>query len=173
MEAKILVAYATTHGSTQEVAEAVASALRHREMTVDLLPLRSVRSLAGYQAVVLGAPIYMFHVHKDLTRFLSQHRKELSQGLPVAIFAGGPFGEDLEKELQDVRAQFEKELAQFPWLKPAAVEIVGGKHDPAHLRFPWNLIPALRQMPPADRRDWNAIQAWASSLPEQLQPAAA
>jgi len=29
----------------------------------------------GYTAVVLGAPIYMFHWHKDVLHFLSQHGK--------------------------------------------------------------------------------------------------
>ena len=47
---------------------------------------------------------------------------------------------------------------------------VGGRFDPAHLRFPWNLIPALKNMPASDLRDWEAIRAWAGSLVEQFQP---
>lgn len=170
MEIKVLVAYASTHGSTQEVAEAVAATLREYELTVDLQPARNVRTLDGYRAVVLGAPLYMFHLHKDAVRFLSQHRKALTGGLLIAIFAGGPIETSDEKGWQEVRKQLDQELAKFPWLKPVAVEVVGGRFDPARLRFPWNLIPALRQMPPSDLRDWEAIHRWASSLAQKLQP---
>jgi menaquinone-dependent protoporphyrinogen oxidase len=48
--------------------------------------------------------------------------------------------------------------------------VIGGKFDPNRLRFPWNLLPALRNMPPSDLRDWEAIRAWASRLALALQP---
>ncbi len=171
MEYKVLVAYASTHGSTQEVVEAVAAALREQELTIELQPARNVRILDGYRAVVLGAPLYMFHLHKDALRFLSRHRIALSSGLPIAIFAGGPIASDEEKEWQEVRKQLDRELAKFPWLKPVTVEVVGGRFDPDRLHFPWNLIPALRRMPASDLRDWEAIHHWASELAAQLQPA--
>ena len=176
MENKVLVAYASTHGSTQEVAESVAKTLREYGLLVDLELARSVRTLAGYQAVVLGAPIYMFHLHKDAFRFLSRHNKALTGGIPIAIFAGGPFasGDDEasqdEKVWQEVHKQLDQELAKFPWLRPVSIEIVGGKHTPANLSFPWNLIPALKQMPASDLRDWVEIRAWAESLAVQFQP---
>ena len=162
MKEKVLVAYASTYGSTQEVAEAIAAALRESGLEVDFQSMRKVQSLAGYGAVVLGAPLYIMRWHKDGRRFLAQHRDAL-KGLPVAVFALGPFHDD-EKEFQEVRAQLDKELAKFPWLTPAATQIFGAKFDPTKLRFPWNLVPALKQMPASDIRDWAAIRAWADSL---------
>lgn len=170
METKVLVAYASTNGSTQEIAEVIAATLRENGLTVDLQPMRKVRSLQEYRAAVLGAPLYMFHWHKEALKFLPQHRKTLMER-PVAIFAGGPFSSGDEKEWQEVRRQLEQELAKFPWLTPVAVEIVGGKFDPAKLRFPLNLIPALKHMPASDLRDWPAIRSWASSLTAKLQHA--
>jgi len=168
METKVIVAYTTTYGSTQEIAEVISETLRTQGLAVDLQPIRNVRILEGYSAVVLGAPLYMFHWHKDALRFLSQHRKILEDNLPVAIFAGGPFGEGDENTWQEVRTKFDLELAKFPWHTPISIEIVGGKFDPAKLRFPYNLIPALKKMPASDLRDWVAIRAWASSLAAQL-----
>ena len=167
MSGSILVAYATRYGSTQEVAEAVAAAIREDGQTVDCRPAKEVRSLDGYTAVIVGAPLYMFHWHKDAKSFLSQHRQGL-MARPVAVFAMGPL-KDEAKDWQDVRAQLEKELAGFPWLAPVAAEVFGGKHDPAKLTFPHNLIPALKQMPACDIRDWTAIRAWAIGLAAKLQ----
>jgi menaquinone-dependent protoporphyrinogen oxidase len=172
MEEKVLVAYVSTHGSTQEVAEVIASTLRDQGLAVEVQPARKVRTLAGYRAVVLGAPLYMFHLHRDARHFLSRYRVDLTGGLPLAIFAGGPTGKGDEEEWQMVRKQLADDLAKFTWLKPAAVEVIGGRFDPQHLHFPWNLIPALKNMPATDFRDWPAIRTWAASLatpgPKQL-----
>jgi menaquinone-dependent protoporphyrinogen oxidase len=168
MSTSVLVGYATRYGSTQEVAEAVAATLRECGLAVDIQPMRQVRTLAGYSAVVLGAPLYMFRWHKDARRFLSRHREALTQR-PVAVFALGPVHDPYdEKEWQDSRSQLDKELAKFPWFTPVALEMFGGKFDPAKLRFPINLLAG--QEPASDVRDWTAIRAWASNLAAQLEP---
>jgi menaquinone-dependent protoporphyrinogen oxidase len=165
----ILVGYATSYGSTQEVAEAVAVTLRERGLEVDIQPVRKVRTLTGYSAVVLGAPLLMFRWHKDALRFLSRHRKALME-LPVAVFALGPVHDPYdEQEWQDSRAQLDKELAKFPWLTPVALEMFGGKYDPDKLRFPINLFAG--QEPASDLRDWTAVRAWASDLAAKLESA--
>src|SRR5215469_6472989 len=169
MSAPILVAYATRYGSTQEVAEAIAATLRERGIAVDIAPMHEARELEGYRAVVLGAPLYMFRWHKDALHFLARHRAALT-ARPVAVFALGPFHAD-EKEFQAVGEQLEKELAKFPWLTPTAITIFGGKFDPQTLTFSHNLVPALKNMPASDVRDWTAIHAWASNLATELQPA--
>jgi len=165
---KVLVAYASTHGSTQEIAEFIANALRESGLVVDVQQARSVKSLQGYDAVVLGAPLYMFRWHADAPRFLSRHKKAIGSGIPVAIFAGGPMDKGDEEEYRGAREQLDKELAKFPWFKPARVEIVGGRFEPTQLRFPYNLIPALKQIPASDLRNWDAIHAWAGSLAAQF-----
>jgi len=169
MSASVLVAYASRYGSTQEVAEVVAAVLSEHGLEVNLLPMREVRTLEGYGAVVLGTAIYMFRLHKDARRFLARHHDALAER-PVAIFAMGPINND-EKEWQGVREQLAKELAQFPWFNPVAHEIFGGVFDPVKLRFPYNLIPALKRLPASDIRDWTAIRAWAHDLAAKLQPA--
>lgn len=167
MSASVLVGFATRSGSTREVAEAIAAVLREDGLVVTCEPLRQVRTVEGYGAVVLGAPLYMFRWHKDALRFLSRHRQALT-ARPAAVFALGPFHVD-EKEFQDARGQLDKELLKFPWFTPVATEVFGGKFDPATLRFPMNLLPALKQMPASDIRDWAAIRAWAHGLAAQFQ----
>lgn len=166
MATSILVGYATRYGSTQKVAEAIATTLRECGLAVDLEPVHQVRVLAGYSAVVLGAPLYMFRWHKHALRFLSRHRQALAE-LPVAVFALGPVHDPHdEEEWQSSRAQLDKQLAKLPWFAPVDRQIFGGKFDPAVFRFPINLLAG--QEPASDIRDWEAIHAWAKTLPGKL-----
>ena len=168
MSDSVLVAYATRYGSTQEVAEAIGETLREEGLGVEVQPLRDVRTLAGYDAVVLGAALYMYRWHKDARRFLSRQREALS-ALPVAVFALGPVKDPRdEEEWRNSQDQLDGELAKHAWLKPVAVEILGGKFDPATLRFPMNLFAGSE--PASDIRDWGAIRAWASGLADKLWP---
>ena len=169
MSTSVLVGYATRHGSTQEVAEAVAETLRDSGLAVDVQPVGEVRSLDGYSAVVLGAPLYMYRWHKDARRFLSRQRKALAERA-VAVFALGPVHDPHdEEEWQDSWSQLNKELAKYPWFRPVALEMFGGKFDPELLRFPINVMAG--QEPATDIRDWAAIRDWASNLPALLEPA--
>jgi menaquinone-dependent protoporphyrinogen oxidase len=172
MENKVLVAYASKYGSTQEVADVVAVTLRERGLEVDLQHMRKVRTLVGYSAAVLGAPFYFGQWLKDAQKFLAQHREALSKQ-HVVVFALGPTHGD-EQERQGARTQLDKEIAKFPWLTPVALVMFGGKYNPAKLRFPDSLIASLpasplHGLPASDVRDWTAIRSWANSLPAKLQ----
>ena len=162
MAGKVLVAFATRYGSTQEVAEAVAGTLREHGLEIDLEPARDVRRLEGYDGVVLGAPLMMHHLHKDAARFLTRHKGALL-GLSVALFALGPVHDPHdEQEWQGSRDQLDQELAKWAWLEPVAVEVLGGKFDPSLLRFPLNKLAGSASA--SDIRDWEAIRAWAGGL---------
>jgi menaquinone-dependent protoporphyrinogen oxidase len=162
MTSSILVVYATQHGSTQEVAEAIAETLRTHELQVEIHPAREVQTLEGYSAVVLGAPIYTGHWNKDALKFLARHHKALT-GKPVAIFALGPLS-TTEDDWRSARQQLDHALAKAPWLQPVAIEMFGGVIDPAKLHFPFNRMPA------GDARNWTEIRVFADKLATTLQP---
>lgn len=163
--ASVLVAYATKYGSTKEVAEAVAEQLRSHGLTVEVQPAGEVTSVDGYSAIVLGAAFYYFHMLRDAHRFLKHNRKALAQ-VPVAVFGMGPF-EDKPEDFADVREQLDKALAKHEWFTSVATAVFGGAFDPTKLRFP-DANPAVKKMPHADIRDWDAIRAWADSLSERF-----
>jgi len=166
MTAKVLVTFATKAGSTQEIAEAISTRLREKGLKVDIQPMKKVSDISGYSAIVLGAPMYMFHLIKDAPQFLSRFRKTLIEK-PTALFSLGPFN-DTEKDWAGVHENFEKEMAKFPWLKPVSTEVFGGKFDPTKLTFPFNVLPGLKQMPASDIRDWTKIQEWADELAKKF-----
>ncbi len=160
MAIDVLVAYATKHGSTEEVAEAVTEELQGLGLEVELAKLRKARNLDGYRSVVIGAPLYTGRWHKDARKFVKRHGKAL-EALPVAVFALGPL-KLAEEDVAGSRNQLDRALALVPELRPATVEVFGGVIDPGKLRFPFNRMEA------GDARDWDAIRAWARSLPGEL-----
>jgi menaquinone-dependent protoporphyrinogen oxidase len=159
----ILLAYATRFGSTQEVAETIAASLRQAGLTVDIQPMQEVRTLAHYDAVVLGAAIYNAKWHTDAHHFVSLHQEVLEQR-PVAIFTLGPLSPS-EAAKRNSRRQLDTELAKYPWLKPFSVEIFAGKYDPSKpgMSFFERFLPAR------DHRNWDAIRSWAKTLAAQLK----
>ena len=170
MPATILVTWVTRYGSTEEVAHAIAEDLLQQGLAVNARPMAEVTTLDRYDAVVLGCALYIGRLHKDARRFLGSHRDEL-QRRPVGIFVLGPVHAD-EKEFASSERQMRKELARFPWFAPVAQQVIGGRFDPNKLSFA-RFLPALRHAPATDARDWDAIHAWAGTLPAALRPVAA
>jgi menaquinone-dependent protoporphyrinogen oxidase len=168
MERTVLVTYATRYGSTAEVARAVAQEINAYGIEVICRPMQTFQDLEPYCAVVLGAALYMGRLHKDARRFLTEHRSDLSR-LPVALFVSGPV-HAAEKDWVGAREQMDKELTKFPWFSPVSRKLVGGRFDPALLKFPMRLIPSFRKMPVSDVRDWTDIRAWARHLRPTLEP---
>lgn len=171
MKTRVLVAYASKYGSTQEVAETIATTLRENDLVVELKLVREVKTLDEYTGVVLGAPLYVARWHKEARSFLSRHREALTKR-SVAVFALGPLSDD-ENEWKEVRLQLDKELAKFPWLTPIDIEIFGGKFDPVKLHFYDKIITSLpasplHGIPASDVRNWTAIRPWARSLAVKL-----
>src|SRR6266545_5787465 len=82
---EILIAYATKHGSTHEVAETVAARLTEAGVVTHTAPAARVASLDAFDAVVLGAPLYMGRLHGDartfLRRFRARARRQAVRGL--------------------------------------------------------------------------------------------
>ena len=150
---RILVAYATKNGSTREVAEAIAATLHDRGVAVDVHPARGIRgSVAGWNLVVVGAPIYSGRWHHDAHRFLKRHRDELRQ-IPVVVFGMGP-RDGAEEAWRRSRSQLDRALAKREWLAPVATAVFGGV-DP----------PKRADQARRDLRDWDAIRAWAADIP--------
>ena len=168
MTDRVLVAYASKHGSTRQVAEAVARRLETHGVQGEVRPAADVRSLAEYDAVVLGAALYTGRMVVDARRFLRRHHTELSER-PVAVYAMGPLTMS-DGDVAGATRQLEEGLARVPDLHPITSAIFGGVVDPTLLRFPFNRMKA------SDARDWRAVDEWSDEVAELLRarsPAAA
>jgi len=158
---RVLVAYGTKHGATAEIGEAVAKSLSRAGLAVDVQPARRVRSLEHYRAVVLGSAVYAGRWRRDALRLL--RRPEL-RDRDVWLFSSGPVGEDKGDPEQLER------LTRPPRVQRLAVDLGAHEHavfggmvaeDTGFIRkkMARGIPPELR-----DRRDWDAIDAWAQSI---------
>jgi menaquinone-dependent protoporphyrinogen oxidase len=156
MAGKVLVAYGTKHGSTEEVAKAIGKTLEELGLAAVVKPAVLVKRLEGYDGVVLGASIYMGHIHPDVRALLRHFHRELA-GLQVAVFALGPLTMKPE-DVSGSEKQLEHALAKVADVKPISTAIFGGVVKPEELHFPFSKMPAT------DERDWAAIAAWAKEV---------
>src|SRR5512133_2873747 len=85
MNTKILVTYASRFGSTAGVAEAIGKTLAESGAQVDVLSMREVKSLAGYDAVVAGSAINGGAWLPEAMQFVREHQLELKRK-PFATF---------------------------------------------------------------------------------------
>lgn len=173
---KVLVAYSSRHGSTAGIAQRIAERLTLAGHTADATQAGDVDDVESYDAFVVGGAAYMFHWLKDTTRFLSRHRAVL-EAHPVWLFSSGPVGTDLvdEKGRDIFEATRPKEFDTVgSSVHPRGERVFFGAWDPNAPavgladRF-MKLMPAARSsMPVGDFRDWDAIDAWADEIANEL-----
>lgn len=163
---KILIAYASKYGSTKEVAEKVSGRLSAIGWQPTLEELKNVKSISGYDALILGAALYMYKWHKDAMNFIKKFQKELEE-LPVAVFALGPVKDPIDKEeWKNSRDQLDKALAQYNWFKPIDTKLFGGKFDPNALGSFMKFFAGKE--PQSDIRDWKEIEKWSREIGKRL-----
>jgi len=165
MAAHILVAYTSRKGSTAEIALAVAKELEKTGASVTVSAMTTVSSLEGYNAVVIGAPVYTGKVARDVAIFARRHRDSLSR-VPVAGFVTGiapvyPKTGDISV----FTGQLTEALAPA---KPVAVTMFAGNLDATRLSFIERGMTSLLKVPTGDFRDWVTIALWARDLPGKM-----
>lgn len=166
---RVLVAYASKNGATEEIAQRVAEAIRDSGVEAECREAGQVRHLDTYDGVVLGSAVYARRWRPSARRFLRRHQRTLP-ALPWWVFSSGPVG---EPKPDDAKAA--------AWLEPprtmAKVEHLGAR---AHVVFggrvptqPHNFVERamLKNTPAefADRRGWEQIRGWASQVADQVR----
>lgn len=160
---RVLVAYATKHGATAEIAEAVADELRRAGHHVDCLSAEQVSGLDAFDAAVIGSAVYMKRWRPEARRLLRRHAKELAER-PFWVFSSGPFGEKPDPSWSEPPRTIER--AERLGVRD---HVVFGGRLPLE---PGNFMERamVRDCPPdkRDLRDWEAIRSWAAEVGTEL-----
>jgi menaquinone-dependent protoporphyrinogen oxidase len=171
----VLVAYASKYGATKGIAERIGEHLRQRGLVVEVARCKDVDKASGYDAYVVGSAAYMFNWRKDARKFVKRNA-ELLAAHPVWLFSSGPLGTDtVDKDGNDVLAGAEpKQFTEFEKLiHPRGTRVFFGAFQLEELRGVDRMAkwaPAVA-MPVGDFRDWDAIDAWADSIADELATA--
>ncbi|HZD02775.1 MAG TPA: flavodoxin domain-containing protein [Actinomycetes bacterium] len=170
----ILVAYASKHGATREIAERIAETLAAAGEEAEAKPVREAQHLDGYHAFVIGSAAYLGHWLKEAVEFVRRNEAILTHR-PVWLFSSGPLGtEATDAEGRDLRETAEpKELAELrEAVHPREHRVFFGALDPGKLGFRERAIrslPAGRALlPEGDFRDWAEIEGWAAGIAQDL-----
>lgn len=168
---KILVTYASRTGSTAEVAQAIGKTLAESGAQVDVRAMQEVQDLTPYGAVVAGSAIRGSKWLPEAVQFIQTHRAELAQ----KKFA--EFTVCITLAMSNTE-QYRSTVAN--WVAPvrALVRPLSEGFFPGMLDFkklPLNLDTLGLRLavlfgifPRDDRRDWNAVRAWAESIRPML-----
>ena len=168
MDHRVLVAYATKHGATEEIAEKIGEVIRSAGPVVDVLPADRVSDLTPYEAVVLGSAVYVGQWRKQAVRFLKANEEKLSE-LSVWIFSSGPTGEGDPVELLKSWRFPEGLQAVLDRVQPRGIAVFHGAVDPKELGFVEKRMIKMVKAPSGDFRDWRAITAWSASIADSLK----
>lgn len=164
----VLVAYASKHGATAEMAAAIGDALQRAGLTVDVTPVDSAPPPWGYYAVVLGSAIYMGAWRKEAAEYLDKYADALAQR-PVWLFSSGPTGEGDPAELMKGWEFPDNLKALVERVQPQGIIVFHGKLDPETLNFAERMILKMVKAPVGDFRHWDEITGWAGQIAGRLQ----
>jgi len=160
---KVLVATASRHGATQEIAEAIGRTLRQHGLDADVASLGVVESLVGYDAAVVGSAVYMGHWLEPARTFVERHSVSLTRH-PTWLFSSGPVGDPPRPS--DEQAVAVSELVAA--IHPRGHRVFAGKIDKHALGFGERAVMLAFRGSDGDYRDWDAIATWADGVAAEL-----
>ena len=168
MENGVLVAYASKHGMTAEIAAKIGETLRQSGLQADVMPVKNVRGLSPYKAVVLGSAVYIAMWRKEIPKFLQENEGVLSER-PLWIFSSGPLGEGDPVELLHGWRFPEAQRALIERIKPRDIAVFHGAIDLKKMTLLEKWVLKRVKAQTGDFRDWAAINKWAAGIVDGLK----
>ena len=163
----ILVAVASRHGSTYEIAEAIADEIEQAGLKADLHEINQHPYLPKYDAAVIGSAVYMGRWLTEAKNFLEENQAELVE-MPVWLFSSGPLGDDLSEIETETEPYNIDELMSMT--RAVGHEVFVGKLDKEQLGLGEKLVVRMVKAPVGDFRDWQAVRSWAKEIVAALAP---
>ena len=170
---KVLVGYATVHGSTEEVAQRIGNVLTQRGYDVTVANVKPLTHLDGYEAFVLGTAIEEGTWLPDFKAFFKAFDTQL-MNKPVYLWV------NCIRVLEEFGMSHVMDFYMVPeLLKNLNVRsraAFAGKLDLQHVDWDerWSLAARYdgHVWPTnfdGDFRDWDKIEDWATSTANDLQ----
>jgi len=157
-DGRVLVAAASKHGATAEIADRIGERMREAGWDVTVASPDEVGSPGTYDAVVLGSAVYAGHWMSSAIE-LGARISGTTPRPPVWLFSSGPIGDPPKPEVDPVDAA--KVMEQTG---ARGHRLFAGKLDRAALGFAEKAIVVALRAPDGDFRDWAEIESWADEI---------
>jgi menaquinone-dependent protoporphyrinogen oxidase len=161
----VLVAAASRHGSTAEIAAAIGGVLSARGLDTEIADVEDVSSLEGYDAVVLGSAVYVGRWLASARDFVDDHAAELAER-PTWLFSSGPVGAP-PKPAPEEALRLDQIAAKA---RPLDHRLFAGRVDRTVLGFGERAVVTAIRAEPGDYRDWDDVRRWAGEIADAIGP---
>jgi menaquinone-dependent protoporphyrinogen oxidase len=167
-EITVLVAAASKHGATDEIAARIGSDLVEHGVDAEVKRLEDVTEIGGYDAFVLGSGIYLGNWLKEARGFVEMHAAELT-GRPTWLFASGSIVGDPPPadDPNALRTGLAERLVETTQAREH--KLFAGKLDKSKLGLMEKAAVRGAHAVEGDYRDWQAIDDWAAMIAQELQ----
>jgi menaquinone-dependent protoporphyrinogen oxidase len=165
---RVLVTAASRHGSTHEIADALAHAITRsgagggREVVASSVAAEHHPDPSTFDVVVLGSAVYAGRWLEAARELATAHATAL-RARPVWLWSSGPIGEppfppDEPYDIGPLTAL----------LGARGHRVFPGRLDPALLSFGERAMATAMRAPAGDFRDWASVQSWAEEIASAL-----
>ncbi|MFJ8916448.1 flavodoxin domain-containing protein [Amycolatopsis sp. NPDC102389] len=165
---KMLVAAASRHGGTWEIAEEIGRALASElrgHATVRVSRAEDVTSVDEFDVVLVGSGVYLGQWLEQAKDVVGEHAEAL-RTKNVWLFSSGPVGTPPKPAEDPV------DVARLMVSSGAREHVVfPGRIDRSLLRFPERAVVTALRVKDGDYRDWPAVRAWAGEIAAAVRPA--
>ena len=156
----VLVAYASRHEATAEIAAAIAGELGAAGCTATVREARSVADLADVDAAIVGSALYLGRWDDSALDLLRRERAALAR-MPTWLFSSGPVGEG-KATARPARLPQPEEVAALAEQIGAHATTFGGRVDADEEGLDLQIMASAGLA--GDWRDFRRIRAWARGI---------
>lgn len=159
----ILVTASSKHGSTNEVADAIARRLEDAGHTADRIAPEDVISVDAYDAVICGSAVYILQWMDEAHDFMDRFSAQL-ENKPVWAFSVGMNGVPKHAPQDPTRIG--------PLLtRVSAIDLhsFAGRYTPSLLSLRERSVARLAGVVEGDFRDWDEINEWTDLILKELE----
>nr|MCW2728599.1 hypothetical protein [Aeromicrobium sp.] len=168
-ERTVLVAAASRHGSTTEIAARIEQTLRQHlspPWQVEVADLADLRAIDDADALVLGSAVYLGHWLRPAVKALDQVKD--TPLLDLWLFSTGPVSDEPAENARVIAAD---ELVESGSAREHMV--FAGSLQSSRLAWWERLVVRVVGASSGDRRNWTAVDDWATSIAAQLMASTA